>query len=41
MYMRKHILWYCRFGGDWGIEKFTRSRWISIQHQYRDYPGVQ
>ncbi|UPK46325.1 aldehyde dehydrogenase family protein [Paenibacillus pabuli] len=30
-----------RFGGDWAIEKFTRTRWISIQHQYRDYPGVQ
>jgi len=29
-----------RFGGDWAIEKFTRTRWISIQHQYRDYPGV-
>lgn len=30
-----------RFGGDWAIEKFTRTRWISIQHQYREYPGVK
>ncbi|WP_128101483.1 aldehyde dehydrogenase family protein [Paenibacillus sp. DCT19] len=29
-----------RFGGDWAIDKFTRTRWISLQHQYRTYPGV-
>lgn len=29
-----------RFGGDWAIEKFTRTRWISLQHQYRDFPGI-
>ncbi|MBE7679161.1 aldehyde dehydrogenase family protein [Paenibacillus sp. P13VS] len=29
-----------RFGGDWAIEKFTRTRWISLQHEYRDYPGI-
>ncbi|MDO3411385.1 aldehyde dehydrogenase family protein [Saccharibacillus sp. CPCC 101409] len=27
-----------RFGGEWAIEKFTRSRWISIQQPYRDFP---
>lgn len=26
-----------RFGGDWAIDKFTRTRWISVQHQYRDF----
>ncbi|WP_458118936.1 aldehyde dehydrogenase family protein [Paenibacillus sp. Z6-24] len=26
-----------RFGGEWAIEKFTRTRWISIQHQYRKF----
>ncbi|MCK6073945.1 aldehyde dehydrogenase family protein [Paenibacillus silvae] len=30
-----------RFGGDWAIDKFTRTRWISLQHQHRDYPGVK
>lgn len=30
-----------RFGGDWAIDKFTRTRWISLQHQYREYPGVK
>ncbi|MBR2566797.1 MAG: aldehyde dehydrogenase family protein [Paenibacillus sp.] len=30
-----------RFGGDWAINKFTRTRWISLQHQYREYPGVK
>ncbi|GAB1155409.1 benzaldehyde dehydrogenase [Paenibacillus illinoisensis] len=29
-----------RFGGDWAIEKFTRTRWISLQHQYRNFPGI-
>jgi aldehyde dehydrogenase (NAD+) len=29
-----------RFGGDWAIDKFTRTRWISLQHQFREYPGV-
>jgi aldehyde dehydrogenase (NAD+) len=29
-----------RFGGDWAIEKFTRTRWISLQHEYRDFPGI-
>ncbi|MGQ8874373.1 aldehyde dehydrogenase family protein [Paenibacillus sp. TSA_86.1] len=30
-----------RFGGDWAIDKFTRTRWISLQHQFREYPGVK
>lgn len=29
-----------RFGGEWAIEKFTRTRWISIQHQYREFPNI-
>ena len=27
-----------RFNGEWVIEKFTTTKWISIQHQYRDFP---
>lgn len=27
-----------RFGGEWAIEKFTRTRWISIQQPYREFP---
>lgn len=30
-----------RFGGDWAIDKFTRTRWISLQHRFREYPGVK
>jgi aldehyde dehydrogenase (NAD+) len=27
-----------RFGGDWAIDEFTTDRWISIQHEPREYP---
>lgn len=30
-----------RFGGEWAIDKFTRTRWISLQHQFREYPGIK
>ncbi|WPP39624.1 aldehyde dehydrogenase family protein [Paenibacillus hunanensis] len=26
-----------RFGGEWAIDKFTRTRWISIQKPYREF----
>ena len=27
-----------RFGGEWAIEEFTTDRWISVQHQPRQFP---
>src|SRR5699024_9960591 len=27
-----------RFGGEWAIDEFTTDRWISVQHEPRQYP---
>lgn len=27
-----------RFNGEWVIDKFTTDKWISVQHQYREFP---
>jgi len=27
-----------RFNGEWAIDAFTTTRWISIQHEPRQYP---
>lgn len=27
-----------RFGGEWTLEEFTTVQWISVQHEYRDFP---
>jgi len=27
-----------RFGGRWAIDEFTTERWVSVQHEARDFP---
>jgi vanillin dehydrogenase len=28
---------YCRFGGRWGLDAFTDTRWIIIEDPHRHY----